>query len=559
MPNRLQPYLKAARLLLLILLSPVFAGGQCDHSGQSRDLGDSIGVLYKDVVFRPNELQQVRDYIYARDVIDYNGVPIDLDLDLYYPKTEFLGLDACGSRPLLLYVHGGGFVGGDKITWENTGRYWASKGYIFASINYRLTCPTAMMCPFRTCTCPDEAGNACQLDCSTCEDVEDCNHCPEKSDFAPDCGSTQCNFNNREYRLAYYRAIQDGWAAINHLLAIDTLHIDPEAVFVSGNSAGAATAYGLGFVDEPDRPDWVRQKIGPLMGTTPIEPFWTDTVKIRGVMAKSGAIGRAETGAILDLEPLLSLEEARDIPVSMYHATCEFVPFYSDWANLCDPSLDDPADPQAFYLHGAGAIANHYEALDDIPGVSTHFELHIVCNDRHRFTSPPETSGFHMDLRAWEWTDFAYRVLDGSVNSEASYRARVEFPDGWNPSIDSCYYYSECVDVCTDAGLPCAFNETLTQIMSQQNLAMSPNPNNGRFQAYYESDRDGEVEVEVFNSSGQRVYFSRVPMEIGTNMFKVRLSNPEMHGTYILRVDGRSTAPFIISKTVSWAGLEQEE
>lgn len=46
------------------------------------------------------------------------------------------------NAPILLFVHGGGFVGGDKagdpLFYGNVGRYFASHGYLAVTMNYRL-------------------------------------------------------------------------------------------------------------------------------------------------------------------------------------------------------------------------------------------------------------------------------------------------------------------------------------------------------------------------------------------------------------------------------------
>ncbi|MBU2525212.1 MAG: alpha/beta hydrolase [Bacteroidetes bacterium] len=59
-----------------------------------------------------------------------------LKLDLYQPKEDTLR-----KRPLIVYMHGGGFSGGkrDDKAEVNFARISARKGYVFASISYRLT------------------------------------------------------------------------------------------------------------------------------------------------------------------------------------------------------------------------------------------------------------------------------------------------------------------------------------------------------------------------------------------------------------------------------------
>ncbi len=63
-----------------------------------------------------------RDLIYASHYAQNN-------YDLFLPKKQ-------GKHPLILWVHGGAFVAGDKSGTENWGIMLASKGYAVASMNY---------------------------------------------------------------------------------------------------------------------------------------------------------------------------------------------------------------------------------------------------------------------------------------------------------------------------------------------------------------------------------------------------------------------------------------
>lgn len=58
-------------------------------------------------------------------------------LDVFRPKS------AAGSRPVMVFVHGGGFIGGDKITpnpafYDNIGAWSVRHGLIGVNITYRL-------------------------------------------------------------------------------------------------------------------------------------------------------------------------------------------------------------------------------------------------------------------------------------------------------------------------------------------------------------------------------------------------------------------------------------
>jgi len=70
-------------------------------------------------------IQVQRDVIYGT----VNGIA--LKLDVYKPTIN-------GPLPAILLVHGGGWVQGDKRTLEVNARYFAERGYVGVSVNYRL-------------------------------------------------------------------------------------------------------------------------------------------------------------------------------------------------------------------------------------------------------------------------------------------------------------------------------------------------------------------------------------------------------------------------------------
>jgi acetyl esterase/lipase len=69
-----------------------------------------------------------------RKDIEYGKVgDRSLKLDLYVPKER------TGKLPLLIFIHGGGWKGGDKADYRIYTQVFAQKGYIVASVGYRLT------------------------------------------------------------------------------------------------------------------------------------------------------------------------------------------------------------------------------------------------------------------------------------------------------------------------------------------------------------------------------------------------------------------------------------
>jgi acetyl esterase/lipase len=60
-----------------------------------------------------------------------------LSLDVYTPPA---GPDGCHGRPLVIWIHGGGWTSGDKSEYmTDKVKLFNGAGYVFASVNYRLT------------------------------------------------------------------------------------------------------------------------------------------------------------------------------------------------------------------------------------------------------------------------------------------------------------------------------------------------------------------------------------------------------------------------------------
>jgi acetyl esterase/lipase len=96
-----------------------------------RPPGDSP-LRYRDTVF--SQVDITRDLQYGSATAQ-DGTPTALKLDLYQPRG-----DTQTKRPALVWVHGGGFSGGDKADPADTdfSTTFAKLGYVVVSINYRL-------------------------------------------------------------------------------------------------------------------------------------------------------------------------------------------------------------------------------------------------------------------------------------------------------------------------------------------------------------------------------------------------------------------------------------
>ena len=169
--------------------------------------------------------------------VNIKGNEEKLLLDIIMPpKTDTLKY-----RPLLIFIHGGGFKNNSK-----NGAYssmlcnsFAKRGYVTATIDYRL-------------------------------------------------GVAKEN-TNKDYFEAMYRAQQDGKAAIRFFRKYaEKYGVDTSQIFITGSSAGSKTCMAIAYMDKNKIPKEVeKEKWGTLDGTSGNEGY---SSKVQAVMNAWGAI-----------------------------------------------------------------------------------------------------------------------------------------------------------------------------------------------------------------------------------------------------------------------------
>ncbi len=161
--------------------------------------------LYREPMYRVGETQ---DIIYGR-VIRNEGVSederMDLTMDVYVPEDG-----GQVARPLIVNFHGGAFKDGDKrdSTLVEWCRYFASLGYVAASVDYR-------------------------------------------QGYRRNVQSTDD---------AMYRALKDANAAVRFLLKRDSLLIHSERIFAAGADAGGIVALNLAYMREENLPEIIQEE-----------------------------------------------------------------------------------------------------------------------------------------------------------------------------------------------------------------------------------------------------------------------------------------------------------
>ena len=144
-------------------------------------------------------------------------------MDIFIPKCP--ANSASKKWPLMLWIHGGGFIAGNKNdpSIQALCKKFAQRGYVTASIEYRL----GMISSNRRIECNLNPDYPCLL----------------ATDSA-------------EWYRSYFRAVQDAKGALRFLInKKEVLNIDENNVFVCGESAGAFTSLGVALLDiESEKP-----------------------------------------------------------------------------------------------------------------------------------------------------------------------------------------------------------------------------------------------------------------------------------------------------------------
>jgi dipeptidyl aminopeptidase/acylaminoacyl peptidase len=211
--------------------------------------------------------------------IDWTGQTVDLKLDVYLPPDRVAGV----KYPLILWVHGGGFLVGNKETAKQFSYDMATKGFVTAPIDYRLGWT--------------------------------------KSE------TNTCDGDSTEAKEAFYRAQQDARAALRYLVAnADKYSIDTNWIFIGGSSAGGVTSLNLPYLTQDVADSYIGTTITSKLGPLNADNTLTNTFTIRGVMSMWGAV----------FNPSI-ITKQNAVPTIFFHGTADpVVPFNIDNFYLCN-------------------------------------------------------------------------------------------------------------------------------------------------------------------------------------------------------------------------------
>lgn len=269
-----------------------------------------------------------------------------LRLDIYQPVRDTLR-----KRPLILMLHGGAFILGDKAseTTRALANDFAQKGYVVAAINYRMGFNLA---------------------------------------------------SKSSLERSAYRAVQDARAALRFLsYHAATYRIDPNYIFLAGSSAGAITALNAAFMDEDERPEsaggnlWRFQK--DLGGLDESTNTFQSPYTVRAVVNLWGAVGDTN---------MLDAEET--IPVLSIHGDADrIVPYACAYPFLdIDTTLTGNTVSKLY-----GSLPIHQR----LTHLGIHSELVVLPNAGHEPQYEPGKYAAVMETISTRTTEFFFKSLFG--------------------------------------------------------------------------------------------------------------------------------------------------
>lgn len=255
-------------LFFLMLYCPAVFSQYCLPGRFDTELFDSL-----DIEVIPNI-----EYGIAKNV---DGEMESLRLDIYRPDIT---IDPLVKKPLIVYVHGGSLKAGDKMSGgaKEIGFGMAERGFIYASINYRLGW--------------NDVG--------------------------------ECRGDTVSLQYALYRAVQDTKASVRFLKEnADLYGIDTNYIFLGGSSVGCTVTINAAYAEQQDFPEYAYDSLGSVDSST--NTLYGHSFDIKGIFSKAAGI---EFPGILD---------NNNVPILFFHGTCDFtVPYNNGPLFYCEKPVE---------------------------------------------------------------------------------------------------------------------------------------------------------------------------------------------------------------------------
>ncbi len=202
---------------------------------------------------------------------------VSLTLDLYFPS----GANTANKYPLILMLHGGSYLNGDKSDMASYCTIIADSGFVVASVNYRLG--------WRV-------------------------------------GSGDCTGDTTSLLQAGYRALQDANASLRFLMTNANLYgIDTSWVFTGGTSAGSSLALNTSYITNNIAMIFTPSEYTLLGSINNSDNNLTTPFKIKGICNMWGALPDSNLISASTATPTISFQGTDDnvVPYNIgYNESC---------------------------------------------------------------------------------------------------------------------------------------------------------------------------------------------------------------------------------------------
>ncbi len=277
---------------------------------------------------------------------DVAGTTRPLEMDIYEPSN-----DTQEKRPLIILAHGGSFITGIRQDMADFCAYYARKGYVAATIDYRLWNLTAGF--------PDSLGI-----------LEVVVH----------------SVHDMKAAVRFFRQDAD---------TENTYRIDPDNIIVGGLSAGGVMALHVGMMEESDDiPEFVLDIIeanGGIEGTSGNEGYSSE---VQAIINMSGGLYQKEW-IDADDPPFLSMHGTADGTVPYGFGIANNIMSINGSGNLHPVGDEVGVENYLISVPDGGHVDIYFDEAyisyrDELDAAGMQFIASIICENTSSISSSPD-------------------------------------------------------------------------------------------------------------------------------------------------------------------------